>query len=159
MHAATREPSRYHMRRNGVATNEGTSHLTLHLTRLVFSSGSLSPSMRLAVMSAQMPASERRRRRAAKARPVGGIEEGVPEFAGLLACSGDGEPCIARREHEGKNAVDDDEREGGGAGIDPADLEVQLGVDACPRWSSRPRWWSSSTRKKTHSMAQPKTKL
>src|SRR5271166_2958786 len=58
---------RYQMRMNGVATNEGTSHFTLHLTRLVLSSGCLSPSMRLAVMSAQMPASaqqtqERRKR-------------------------------------------------------------------------------------------------
>ena len=49
---------RYQIRMKGVATKEGTSHLTLHWTRLVFSSGCLSPSMRLAVISAQMPASE-----------------------------------------------------------------------------------------------------
>src|SRR5580704_16601368 len=49
---------RYHTSRNGVATNEGTSHLTLHLTRLVLSAGCLSPSMRLEVINAQMPASE-----------------------------------------------------------------------------------------------------
>src|SRR5579863_3202344 len=41
-----------------MATNDGTSHLTLHCTLLVLSSGCLSPSMRLAVISAQMPASE-----------------------------------------------------------------------------------------------------
>ena len=41
-----------------MATKEGTSHLTLHLTRLVLSAGCLSPSMRLALMSAQTPASE-----------------------------------------------------------------------------------------------------
>src|ERR1039458_5972199 len=44
--------------RKGMATKEGTSHLTLHLTRLVLSAGCLSPSMRLALMSAQTPASE-----------------------------------------------------------------------------------------------------
>ena len=41
-----------------MATNDGTSHLTLHLTSEVLSAGCLSPSMRLALMSAQMPASE-----------------------------------------------------------------------------------------------------
>src|SRR5580698_8122234 len=41
-----------------MATNEGTSQRTLHLTSEVFSAGCLSPSMRLAVMSAQMPARE-----------------------------------------------------------------------------------------------------
>jgi len=44
------------MSRKGVATKEGTSHRTLHLTMLVLSAGCFSPSMRLAVMSAQMPA-------------------------------------------------------------------------------------------------------
>jgi hypothetical protein len=41
-----------------MATKDGTSHLTLHLTREVLRAGCLSPSMRLAVMSAQMPASD-----------------------------------------------------------------------------------------------------
>ncbi len=124
---------RYQIRRKGMATKEGTSHFTLHLTRLVLSSGCLSPSMRLAVMSAQMPASDAADAGAQKeAGPVSGIEEGVPEFAGLVAGSGDGEPGIAGREHEGENAVDDDERADGGAGIDPANLEVQLLVDAVP---------------------------
>src|SRR5208282_2821018 len=50
--------ARYQIIRKGMATKEGTSHLTLHCTRLVLSAGFLSPSMRLAVMSAQMPASE-----------------------------------------------------------------------------------------------------
>ena len=45
------------MRMKGVATKEGTSHLTLHCTMVVLRAGCLSPSMRLAVMSAQMPAS------------------------------------------------------------------------------------------------------
>src|SRR5208282_5310103 len=49
---------RYQTMRNGMATKEGTSHLQLHLTRLVLSAGCLSPSMRLAVMRAQMPARE-----------------------------------------------------------------------------------------------------
>src|SRR5208282_2116812 len=49
---------RYQMKRNGMATNEGTSHLTLHLTSDDLSAGLLLPSMRLALMSAQMPASE-----------------------------------------------------------------------------------------------------
>src|SRR5208282_6356601 len=49
---------RYHTSRNGVATKEGTSHLTLHLTMLVLRAGCLSPSMRLEVMSAQTPASD-----------------------------------------------------------------------------------------------------
>ena len=57
---------RYQMRMKGVATNEGTSQRTLHLTMLVFNSACLSPSMRLAVMSAQMPARARRRRRAGR---------------------------------------------------------------------------------------------
>src|ERR1039458_6721405 len=48
---------RYQMRRKGVATKEGTSHLTLHCTMVVLRAGFLFPSMRLAVMSAQMPAS------------------------------------------------------------------------------------------------------
>jgi hypothetical protein len=30
---------RYHTSRNGVATNDATSHLTLHFTRLVLSAG------------------------------------------------------------------------------------------------------------------------
>src|SRR5271157_2254849 len=47
---------RYQMRMKGVATKEGTSHLTLHWTMLIFSAECLSASMRLAVMSAQMPA-------------------------------------------------------------------------------------------------------
>ena len=47
-----------------------------------------------------------------EARPVRGIEEGVPELAGLVAGAGDGEPCAAGGEHEGENAVDDDQREG-----------------------------------------------
>ena len=67
-----------------------------------------------------------------EARPVSGIEEGVPEFARLMTCSGDGQPGVAGREHEGKNAVDDDERKGRSAGINPADFEVQLGVDLAP---------------------------
>src|ERR1700760_3572558 len=41
-----------------MATNDGTSHFTLHCTLLVLSSGCLSPSMRLAVISAQIPASD-----------------------------------------------------------------------------------------------------
>src|ERR1700722_16759240 len=41
-----------------MATNDGTSHFTLHCTLLVFSAGCLSPSIRLAVISAQMPASD-----------------------------------------------------------------------------------------------------
>src|ERR1035438_10182736 len=49
---------RYQIMRKGVATKEGTSHLTLHFTMLVLRAGCLSPSMRLAVMSAQMPARE-----------------------------------------------------------------------------------------------------
>src|ERR1019366_2241536 len=49
---------RYHTSRKGVATNDGTSHLTLHCTMLVLSAGCLSPSMRLEVMSAQTPASD-----------------------------------------------------------------------------------------------------
>src|ERR1035438_3444774 len=49
---------RYHTSRNGVATKEGTSHLTLHLTMLALRAGSLSPSRRLEVMSAHTPASE-----------------------------------------------------------------------------------------------------
>src|SRR5437763_295459 len=49
---------RYQISRNGVATNEGTSHFTLHFTRLVLSADCLSPSMRLDVMSAQIPASD-----------------------------------------------------------------------------------------------------
>ena len=67
-----------------------------------------------------------------QARPVGGIEEGVPELAGFVAGAGDGEPGVARREHEGEDAVDDDERRSRGAGIDPAHREVQLFVDAVP---------------------------
>src|SRR3569833_4065777 len=58
---------RYQTRRKGVATKEGTSHLTLHCTRLVFRADSLSPSIRLDVTRAQMAASEahtqQRRRR------------------------------------------------------------------------------------------------
>jgi hypothetical protein len=50
--------NRYHISRNGVATNDGTSHLTLHFTMPILSEGCLSPSMRLDVMSAQIPASE-----------------------------------------------------------------------------------------------------
>jgi hypothetical protein len=68
----------------------------------------------------------------AEAGPVSGIEEGIPELAGLVAGASDGEPGIAGREHEGENAVDDDERADGCAGIDPADDEVQLFVDAVP---------------------------
>src|SRR5579863_8397363 len=49
---------RYHTSRKGVATNEGTSHLTLHCTRVVLSAGSFSPSMTLDVTRAQMAASE-----------------------------------------------------------------------------------------------------
>src|ERR1700759_5142697 len=49
---------RYHTSRNGVATNDGTSHLTLHFTRLVLRAGCLSPLMRLEVINAQMPARE-----------------------------------------------------------------------------------------------------
>src|ERR1035437_4061298 len=48
---------RYQISRKGVATKEGTSHLTLHWTMVVLRAGCLSPSMRLAVISAQMPAS------------------------------------------------------------------------------------------------------
>jgi len=40
-----------------------------------------------------------------EAGPVSGIEECVPEFAGLMAGSGDSKPRIARREHESKNAL------------------------------------------------------
>jgi hypothetical protein len=39
---------------------------------------------------------------------------------------------IARREHECENAVDDDEGEGGSAGIAPAYGEMQFGVDLVP---------------------------
>ena len=56
-------------------------------------------------------------------------------FQNLLASwprSGDGEPGVARREHEGENAVDDDQREGRGHGINPADRQVQLLVDLAP---------------------------
>src|SRR6516225_5914526 len=49
---------RYHANRNGMATNDGMSHFTLHCTIDVFSAGSLLPSMRLALISAQMPASD-----------------------------------------------------------------------------------------------------
>ena len=124
---------RYHTSRKGVATKDGTSHLTLHWTRLVLRAGSLSPSMRLEVMRAQTPASEVQTPAAQQqARPVGGIEERVPELAGLVPCAGDREPGVARREHEGENAVDDDERGCRGAGVDPAHSEVQLGIDAIP---------------------------
>ncbi len=68
-----------------------------------------------------------------QARPVGGIEECIPELAGFMAGAGDGEPRVARREHEGENAVDDDERADRRGGIDPAHGQVQLGVDAVPR--------------------------
>src|SRR5579864_4410674 len=49
---------RYQTSRNGVATNDGTSHLTLHFTRLVLRAGCMSPLMRLEVINAQMPASD-----------------------------------------------------------------------------------------------------
>ena len=41
-----------------MATNDGTSHFTLHLTSDDLSLGNALPSMRLALMSAQMPASD-----------------------------------------------------------------------------------------------------
>src|SRR5580658_2925606 len=50
--------NRYHPNRKGMATNEGTSHFTLHFTSELFSTGMVWPSMRLALISAQMPASE-----------------------------------------------------------------------------------------------------
>ena len=50
--------SRYQPNRNGMATNEGTSHFTLHLTSEALSAACFPPSMRLALISAQMPASE-----------------------------------------------------------------------------------------------------
>src|SRR5208282_5627630 len=49
---------RYQIKRNGMATNDGTSHLTLHLTSDDLSAGFFAPSIRLALMSAQMPASD-----------------------------------------------------------------------------------------------------
>src|SRR5579863_10099508 len=50
--------NRYHAKRKGMATKDGTSHFTLHCTMEVLSFGCLLPSMRLELMSAQMPASE-----------------------------------------------------------------------------------------------------
>ncbi len=67
-----------------------------------------------------------------QAGPVGGIEEGLPEFAGFATGSGNGKPGIAGCEHEGENAIDDDEREHRGDGVDPANFEMELGVDAVP---------------------------
>src|ERR1039457_2906563 len=49
---------RYQIMRKGMATKEGTSHLTLHWTVLILSAGCFSPSIWLEVMSAQTPASE-----------------------------------------------------------------------------------------------------
>ena len=45
-----------------------------------------------------------------EARPVGGIEERIPELAGFCACARDGEPGVSGRKHEGENAVNDDQR-------------------------------------------------
>ena len=124
---------RYHTRGKAWRRKTGTSHATLHLTMLVLSAGCLSPSMRLEVMRAQTPASEvQTPTRMQQAGPVSGIEEGVPEFAGFVAGAGNGEPGVAGREHEGENAVDDDERGDGRAGVDPADSEMEFGVDAVP---------------------------
>ena len=67
-----------------------------------------------------------------QAGPVGGIEEGVPELAGFVAGAGDGEPGVSGGEHEGEDAVDDDQRADGGDGVDPADGEVELLGDAVP---------------------------
>ena len=48
----------YQPKRNGMATNDGTNHLTLHLTREVLRAGSVAPSIRLELINAHMPASE-----------------------------------------------------------------------------------------------------
>ena len=149
---------RYHTSRKGVATNDGTSHLTLH-----FTSAGLERGLLVAVDAAggdERPDAGQRGAYAdaqQQAGPVGGIEERVPELAGFVARAGDGDPGIARREHEGENAVDDDERADRCAGIDPAHVEVELGVDAVPgvvvdrrRWSTRrgrrPTPWPSRRR-------------
>src|ERR1700738_1940044 len=49
---------RYHTSRKGVAMKEGISHLTLQRTIEDLRAGCLSPSMRLEVIRAQMPASD-----------------------------------------------------------------------------------------------------
>ena len=49
-----------------------------------------------------------------------------------MAGAGDGKPRIARREHEGENAVDDGQGEERGPGIDPAHGQVELGINAVP---------------------------
>ena len=117
-----------------MATNEGTSHLTLHLT-----SDDLSAGLLVAVDAAgadQRPDAGQRGADAAaqqQARPVGGIEERVPELAGLVSRAGHAKPGVARRQHEGENAVDDDERAYRRARIHPAHGQVQLGIDLVPR--------------------------
>ena len=116
-----------------MATKEGTSQRTLQRTVLIFERRLL-----FAVNLAggdERPDSGQRAAHAdaqQQARPVGGIEEGVPELAGFVAGSRNGEPGVARREHEGENAVDDDERGGRGSGIDPAHGQMKLLVDAVP---------------------------
>ena len=105
--------------------------------------GTASPSMRLQVTSAQTPASETQTSDAQEqARPVGRVEEGLPEPAGFLAGARHRQPRLARRQHEGQDAVDDDQGEERGHGIDPADLEVQLVRRPGPTCSNRPPRWS-----------------
>jgi len=49
---------RYHANRNGIATKDSINHFTLHCTIDFFNAGCLCPSMRLALISVQIPASE-----------------------------------------------------------------------------------------------------
>ena len=109
-----------------MATKEGTSHLTLHLT------SGLELRLLVAINAAggdeRPDAGQRSAHASAKqqARPVGRIEKGIPEFAGLVARARDADPGVAGREHEGENAVDDDERADRGARVDPADRRCSL---------------------------------
>ena len=59
-----------------------------------------------------------------QARPVGGVEEAVPEGVGF-------QPS-ARGQHEGDDAVDDDQREVGGDEVEPADQQVGALGDLVP---------------------------
>ena len=124
---------RYHTNRNGMATNDGTSHFTLHFTSDDLSAG-LFAAIDAAGADERPDAGQRSAHAGAQqqARPVGRIEECVPELAGLMSRAGHGEPGVARRQHEGENAVDDDQRADRRAGVDPAHRQVQLGVDLVP---------------------------